>query len=163
MTRIPAILISLVVCGTAAALEGACAGKNVKVFFATLRFPRYSPPLWVWTIIGGVYYLIFLSIIYRLLRLENYSARWYAAGSLIIVMMTVNGLSNYVIFRARNLYLSFVIGAAFPLLDLTLFALVMTLDQTAALALIPYLLYRVYAVIWGYGLWRVNQKEGISN
>jgi tryptophan-rich sensory protein len=78
-------------------------------------------------------------------------------------MMTVNGLSNYVIFRARNLYLSFVIGAVFPVLDLTLFVLLMTLDQPAALALIPYLLYRVYAVFWGYGLWRVNQPEGISN
>ena len=49
------------------------------------------------------------------------------------------------------------------MLDLTLFALVMTLDQTAALTMIPYLLYRVYAVFWGYGLWRVNQKDGISN
>src|ERR1051326_5211669 len=140
MTAIPGILISLLICGTAAVLEGACAGKNIKAFFATLRFPRYSAPLWVWTIIGGVYYAIFFSIIYRLLRLDN-----------------------YVIFRARNLYLSFVIGAVFPILDLTLFALLMTLDQLAALALIPYLLYRVYAVLWGYGLWRVNQPAGISD
>ena len=103
MTRIPAILISLLICGMAAVLEGACAGKNVRAFFVTLRFPRYSAPLWVWTIIGGAYYLIFFSIIYRLLRLENYPARWYAAVGLIAFMMTVNGLSNYVIFRARNL------------------------------------------------------------
>ena len=49
-----AILIALVICGTAAALEGVCAGKSVRSFFATLRFPRYSAPLWVWTIIGGI-------------------------------------------------------------------------------------------------------------
>ena len=163
MTRIPAILISLLICGMAAVLEGACAGKNVRAFFATLWFPRYSAPLWVWTIIGGVYYLIFFSIIYRLLRLENYPARWYAAVGLIVFMMTVKGLTNYVIFRARNLYLSFVIGAVFPVLDLTLFGLLMSLDQPAAFVLIPYLLYRVYAVFWGYGLWRVNQPAGISN
>jgi tryptophan-rich sensory protein len=162
MTTIPAILISLLICGMAAVLEGVCAGKNVKAFFATLRFPRYSAPLWVWTIIGGAYYLIFFSIIYRLLRLENYPPRWYAAVGLIVLMMTVNGLTNYVIFRARNLYLSFVIGAAFPMLDLTLFVLVMTLDQTATLAMIPYLLYRVYAVLWGYGLWKLN-RDGIQS
>jgi hypothetical protein len=40
-----AILIALVLCGTAAALEGVCAGKSVRSFFATLRFPRYSAPL----------------------------------------------------------------------------------------------------------------------
>ena len=72
-------------------------------------------------------------------------------------MMVVNALTNYVIFRARNLYLSFVIGAVFPVLDLTLFALLLALDQAAALAMIPYLLYRVYAVFWGYALWRANQ------
>lgn len=53
MKPIFAILIALVICGTAAALEGVCAGKSVRSFFATLRFPRYSAPLWVWTIIGG--------------------------------------------------------------------------------------------------------------
>jgi hypothetical protein len=87
-------------------------------------------------------------------------ARWYAAVGLIVLTMTVNGLSNYVIFRARNLYLSFVIGAVFPILDLTLFTLLLPLDQPAALALIPYLLYRVYAVFWGYGLWRVINRRG---
>jgi len=78
---------------------------------------------------------------------------------LLVFMMTVNGLTNYVIFRARNLYLSFVIGAVFPILDLTLFALLMTLDHTAALVMIPYLLYRVYAVFWGYALWKANQTD----
>lgn len=155
---IRALLVSLAICGAAAALEGVCAGKGVKAFFATLRFPRYSAPLWLWTIIGGVYYLIFFFVTYRLLRLDSYSARWYAALSLIVFMMIVNGLTNYVIFRARNLYLSFLIGTIFPALDLTLFALLVLLDRVAALALAPYLIYRVYAVAWGYNLWKCNQS-----
>lgn len=158
MRAIYAALISLLICGLAAALEGACAGKNVKSFFATLRFPRFSAPLWVWTIIGGVYYLIFFFLLYRLFRLTNSSTRWYVALGLIVFMMIVNALTNYVIFRARNLHLSFIIGAIFPILDVTLFVLMRPLDQTAALAMIPYLVYRVYAVIWGYSLWRENQQ-----
>jgi tryptophan-rich sensory protein len=156
MKPIYAALISLVICGIAAALEGVCAGKNVKSFFATLRFPRYSAPLWAWTIIGGGYYIIFFFIIYRLFRLSSNRTVWYVALGLVVFMMIVNGLSNYVIFRARNLYLSFVIGAFFPFMDVALFALLITLDQTAALAMIPYLIYRVYAVFWGYSLWRAN-------
>ena len=159
MRAIFAILASLAICGIAAAVEGACAGKNVRSFFATLTFPRYSAPLWVWTIIGGGYYVTFAFLIYRLLRLSDYPARWNAAFGLIVFMMIVNALSNYVIFRARNLYLSFVIGAVFPIMDVTLFALLMTLDQSAALAMIPYLLYRVYAVFWGYALWQANQPD----
>jgi len=159
MKPIFAILDALVICGTAAALEGVCAGKNVRSFFETLRFPRYSAPLWVWSIIGGIYYLIFFFITYRLLLFSSYPFWWYVALGLCVFMMFVNGLSNYVIFRARNLYRSFLIGAVFPVLDVGLFALLMTLDRSAALAMIPYLFYRVYAVSWGYALWRLNRDE----
>lgn len=160
MKTIYAALASLIICGMAAALEGVCAGKNVKSFFATLRFPRYSAPLWAWTIIGGGYYILFFFIVYRLFRLSSNRALWYFALGLAVFMMIVNGLTNYVIFRARNLYLSFIIGAVFPLMDVTLFALLMILDQTAALAMIPYLVYRAYAVFWGYALWRANEPDG---
>ena len=107
----------------------------------------------------GIYYLIFFFITYRLFRFSSYPFWWYVALGLCVFMMVVNGLSNYVIFRARNLYLSFVIGAVFPVMDVTLFALLMALDRSAALAMIPYLLYRVYAVFWGYALWRLNRVE----
>jgi hypothetical protein len=85
----------------------------------------------VWTIIGGIYYLIFFFITYRLFRFSGYPFWWYVALGLCVFMMVVNGLSNYVIFRARNLYLSFVIGAVFPVMDVTLFALLMALDRSA--------------------------------
>ncbi len=74
-------------------------------------------------------------------------------------MMLVNGLANYVIFRAKNLWLSFVIGALFPIMDIALLVFLTQLDTVAALSLIPYLIYRVYGVWWGYALWKVNAKE----
>jgi len=128
----------------------------VKSFFATLRFPRYSAPLWVWTIIGGIYYFIFFFIIYRLLRTNSDSTFWYVALTLVSFMMIVNALTNYVIFRARDLRLSFLIGALFPLMDIALFICLTQVDKLAAWSLVPYLLYRIYAVWWGYGLMKLN-------
>lgn len=154
-----ALLISVGVCVLAAALEGACAGKNVKAFYAELRFPRYSAPLWVWGIIGGLYYLIFWFTLYRLLRLDDGSVLRGAALTLILFMMVVNALTNYVIFRARNLLLSFIIGNLFPIIDVTLFILLMRLERLTAWSLIPYLLYRIYAVWWGYSLWKLNDDR----
>ncbi|HEY5883411.1 MAG TPA: tryptophan-rich sensory protein [Pyrinomonadaceae bacterium] len=158
MRTIYAVLISTVVCGIAAALEGLCAGKNVKAFFASLRMPSFSAPLWVWSLIGGGYYLIFGFILYRLLRLNANSLRWSVAITLVVLMMIVNALTNYVIFRARNLHLSYLIGAWYPLLDVSLFLCLLSLDTVAALALIPYLLYRIYGVWWGYALWKNNRE-----
>ena len=153
-----AILVSLGVCVVAAALEGVCAGKNVKSFFAKLRFPPYSAPLWVWSIIGGLYYVIFCFVIYRLLRLDGDSALWNAALTLILFMMLINALTNYIIFRARNLRLSFIVGTLFPIMDIALFICLIHLDEVAAWSLIPYLLYRIYAIWWGYGLLKLNGR-----
>jgi tryptophan-rich sensory protein len=153
-----ALLTSLGVCGAAAALEGACAGNNVKSFFSSLRLPAYSAPLWVWSIIGLFYYLIFCFVLYRLLTLNNSSGLRSATIVLVLVMMTVNALTNYIIFRARNLRLSFLVGALFPILDITLFLMLIQLESLAAWTLIPYLLYRIYAVWWGYALWKQNDS-----
>lgn len=152
-----AILFSIGICVFAAALEGACAGRNVKQFFASLNFPRYSPPLWIWSIIGGLYYVIFWFVLYRLFRLTTNSPLWYATLALMLFMMTVNGLSNYVIFRAKNLWLSCMIGNVFPIMDLVLLVCLIQLDAFAAWSLVPYLIYRAYAVWWGYALWKANR------
>jgi tryptophan-rich sensory protein len=66
-----ALLASLGICAIAAALEGACAGNNVKAYFAKLKSPRYSPPLWVWYIIGALYYGTFFFVVYRIFRAER--------------------------------------------------------------------------------------------
>lgn len=153
-----AILIAIGICLATAALEGVCAGRNVKSFFAQLEFPPYSAPLWVWSIIGALYYLIFGFIIYRLLRLDNDSSLKSATLALILFMMVVNALTNYVIFRAQNLHLSFIVGTLFPVLDITLFICLIQLDKVAAWWLIPYLIYRVYGVWWGYALWKINGR-----
>jgi tryptophan-rich sensory protein len=152
------VIISLVVCGLAAALEGLCAGKNVKSFFASLRFPRYSAPLWAWYIIGIVYYATFFFILYRILSLNTDSILKPATLSLIVFMMAANALWNYVFFRARKLFPAFIAGSIAPVFDLTLFICLVGLDRMAAWSLVPYLLYRIYAVYWGYALWKLNRE-----
>lgn len=157
MKALYAALLASAICIIAAILEGLCAGKNVKSFFASLKFPRYSPPLWVWSIIGGVYYIIFWFVLFRLFRLETDSFVKIIALTLIVSMMIVNALTNYIIFRARNLYLSFMVGSAFPVMDIALFTCLIQLDELAAWSMIPYLIYRIYAVWWGYRLWKANK------
>ena len=151
------LLLTLLICAAAAVLEGICAGKNVKKFFSTITFPRYSAPLWVWSIIGLGYYLIFGFVLYRILRLSEISTIRNVAIAWIVVMMILNGLSNYVIFRARDLRGAFYIGALFPILDVTLLLFLLRLDTVAAAALLPYLIYRCYAVWWGSALLKANR------
>jgi translocator protein len=155
-----AALVSTGICVGAAVLEGVCAGKNVKAYFAKLRWPRYSAPVWVWYIIGVVYYAIFFYVIFRLVGLKQGSTLQSVTLMLIIFMMIANALWNYVFFRAQNLYAAFIGSSLAPVFDLTLFICLINLDKRAAWALVPYLIYRLYAVWWGYGLWKMNRAAG---
>ena len=157
-----AVIISIGAGVIAAALEGLCAGRNVKPFFASLRFPAYSAPLWVWSIIGGLYYLSFCFVLYRLLRLDFDPVLRPVALSLILFMMSLNAATNYIIFRARDLRLSFIVGAFFPFMDVALFCCLVQLDKISAWSLIPYLLYRIYAVWWGYKVWQMNKHNSAA-
>lgn len=153
-----AILISLGICVIAAALEGLCAGKNVQSYFAKLQFPPYSAPLWAWYIIGGLYYAIFFFVIYRILRHDTDSVLKHAALTLILFMMVVNAFWNYIFFRAQNLFLSLIGASLFPIMEIALFICLIQLDNVAAWSLVPYLLYRIYALWWDYGLWKTNSR-----
>src|SRR5262245_21978694 len=148
------LFTSLGICVGAAAVEGLCAGKGVKAFFATLRSPKYSAPLPIWYAIGIAYYLIFGFVLYRLLL-----HRAYGAVALVATMMLANALWNLLFFRAKNLYLAFITGSAAPMLDVPLFVWVLRLDAAAAWALVPYLAYRAYAVWWGHALWHLNRAN----
>jgi tryptophan-rich sensory protein len=156
MSTISAVLISLLICAVAAMLEGLFAGKSVKVFLKNLRSPRYSPPVWVWAIIGVFYYATCFIILFRILRYDdNFSIR-YTAFALLLVVLAVNAFWNFVFFRRRNLFYSFVLSVFYTLAAVALFLCLYQFDYVAAFAEIPYLLYLIYALIWGYRLWKLN-------
>ena len=147
---------AIVLCVITAGLEGLCAGKNVRRFFQSVRFPRYSAPLWAWSVIGALYYATFGFVVFRLLSAAPLTPLSRATLVLIVAMMVGNALANLVIFRARNLHLSYVIGCGFAAIDLLLVGCMLFLDRIAALALAPYLVYRIYAVWWGQALAKLN-------
>ena len=151
--------LSVAICLVAALVEGLCAGRQVRPFFDEVRLPPHSPPLWLWSLIGAAYYLIFGLVLYRLLSHVAASGLTRLALALIGSMMLGNGLSNLVIFRARNLRLSGMIGDAYALLDILLVLVVARIDAVAAWALTPYLAYRVYAVWWGHVLAELNPSS----
>jgi tryptophan-rich sensory protein len=151
--------LSVAICVAAALIEGLCAGRQVRPFFKQVRLPRYSAPLWLWSLIGAAYYFIFGFVVYRLLSHVPASGLTRATLALIGAMMLGNALSNLVIFRARNLRLSGMIGDAYALLDILLVLVVTRIDSLAAWALAPYLAYRVYAVWWGHMLAELNPSS----
>lgn len=158
MDTISAVLVSLLICGIAAALEGLFAGKNVKSVMSKLRKPKLSPPFWLWVIIGVVYYIIYCFILFRILRyVDNFTIR-YTAFALVLVILALNAFWNYFFFRRENVLVASMLGVFYSLVAIALFVCLLQFDDVAALAQIPYLLYLIYAFYWSYGLLKLNPK-----
>jgi len=158
MSVISAILSSLGICVISAILEGILSGKDINSVFAKLKFPPYSAPLWIWYIIGVVYYAICSFILFRIFRRDDDALLKNFALALLLVMMGVNAFWNYVFFRLENLFLSFFAFAFYPLIAVSLFICLLQFDKTAGWAIVPYLFYLIYAIYWSYGLWKLNPK-----
>jgi len=150
-------LLALSLCAAAAALEGLAAGGGVKARFAELRLPPFSPPLAVWIGIGVGYYVICFFILSRLLAAPPASATTgRLALGLVCLLMLANAAWGLLFFRRRDLRLSFLAFPPYAVLTLALGTTLWVVDRLAAVVLLPYLLYLIYATWWGYRLWRLN-------
>jgi tryptophan-rich sensory protein len=154
-----AILISLLICAVATGLEGLFAGKNVKGVLAKLAKPRFSPPFWLWVVIGVFYYVTYFFILFRVLRYSDNFAIRYTAFALVLVILGLNAFWNYFFFRRENLFAASVLGGFYSLVAIALFVCLWQFDYLAAYVLIPYLLYLIYAFYWSFGLMNLNLKK----
>ncbi len=151
-----ATLSALAVCAVAALLEGVMAGRNVRARFAALRLPRYSPPLWLWGVIGGLYYAACFIVLYRLFRLDARDSLWRLALVLALVMLAINAAWNLLFFRLGSLRASVVALVPYSIVVLGLALSLAALDPLAAWSMVPYMVYLGYANPWVYRLWKLN-------
>ena len=160
MTR--PIIYSLAICALGAALEGLFAGRDIKQRLANLRLPSYAVPFWGWMVIGGLYYVICFSVLYRLFSLPS-SLERTVAFALVAAIMFINALWNYFFFRTRNLFHAYLLGLPYGALAIALFLLLLIrLDRLAGWCFFPYLPYLFYANLWGYRIWKLNRADAAT-
>ena len=153
------IVVALGICALAAAAEGILSGKRPMEVLATLRLPRFTPPPWLWIIIGVFYYVICFSVLTRLLQMDGSHRLQYSATVLMIVLLGLNALFNYVLFRSRNVQAAFMLFIPYVLVAVALQICLFCVDKIAGFIFVPYLAYLVFATVWGYELWRLNQAN----
>ena len=151
-------MISLAVCLVAAALEGLAAGPGVRARLTSLRQPRWAPSFGVWVVIGGLYYILCFVLLFRLIGLAPSPLR-PIAFVLLGVLMLVNAGFNLVFFRRGALRASFLLFLPYSLVALALLGILLRLDRVTAAVFGLYLLYLVYATVWGYQTWQLNRTD----
>jgi tryptophan-rich sensory protein len=149
-------------CIIAAALEGVLSGTRVKQRFAELRLPQGAPPLWVWSVLGAAYYVLFFLVLNSLLASPPTHVWTPVALTLAAVALVANATWNWIFFRKKDLWLSYAFFAPYVTVALAL-ALVLYRLRSALFAwYLLYVLYLVYATWWGRSVYYLNRHSRLA-
>jgi tryptophan-rich sensory protein len=147
---------ALLICLTAAALEGLAAGPGVRDRLRSLRQPAWAPPFPAWVAIGGFYYVACGFIAYRLLLLGWTRPGVTGALALLGLVLVGNAAWNLAFFRRRDLRRSAQISIVYAVLALALGAALLRVDRTSGWPWLAYLAYLIYGTCWVLAVRRLN-------
>lgn len=150
------LLVALAACLLFALLGSALVGGSIEDWYMRLEKPGFLVPLWVFYLVGAIYYVMGATVLYRILvHVEDRGARLVCL-SMALGVLLANELWNYAFFGLRSTLAGFV-GIALFLVPLTaLIAGLYRHERVSAWILSPYYAWVLYDLAWTYELWRLN-------
>ena len=148
---------SLGLCLIAVVIEAVSATAEGRRWFESLNQPKRSLPFALWYWVGGIYYLICGTIAYRQFH-DSVSAITLPI-ILLALLMVCNGLSNFLLFKARSLPLFHMALYPFGILLVTLIISLYTDDRLSAALGSVYLIWLFYDVYYFASLQRLNKNN----
>src|SRR3982751_3534325 len=154
-----ALLKTIGLCLISILIEAISATKKGKQWFDQLKRPKYSFSLRIWYFVGAAYYIIFGIVAYR--QFSNSINVISASIILLTLVMILNGLGNFIIFKYRSLKWFYLVIYPFSLLLLSLIVVLVPTDKLSATLASFYFLWLIYDLYYGYNLWRLN-RHGVE-
>jgi len=149
-----AFIRTIALCLVSILIEALSATKKGRIWFQQLRRPKYSFSLQVWYFVGAIYYIIFGIIAYR--QFSEDSNIFSVPIILLVLVMILNGLGNFIIFKYRSLKWFYLIIYPFGLLLAALILVLLPNDRLSALLAFLYFLWLIYDLYYGYNMWKLN-------
>jgi benzodiazapine receptor len=125
-------------------------------WYAKLAKPWFLVPLWVFYLVGILYYVLAAAVLYRVLVNVDDRGGKAVCFALTLSVLLLNELWNYGFFGLRSTLAGFV-GIAVYLVPLTVLIVVLRrYERFTAVLLVPYYIWVLYDLAWTYALWRLN-------
>ena len=154
--NIPVLIGFILGCELAGIIGSVFTARSVQTWYVTLQKPSFNPPSWLF---GPVWILIYL-----LMGIAAYlvwAKGWSLPGvktalAVFAIQLVLNSLWSILFFGSHTPRWAFVeivvLGAAI-VVTIVLFS---KFSRTAALLLVPYILWVSFAALLNYSLWRLN-------
>ena len=154
--RIGPLLVAVAICVLFALFGTAFIGESLGNWYGALEKPWFLVPLWAFGIVGAIYYVLFATVLYRILvHVDDYRGR-ITSLVLTITVLFLNELRYFGFFGLKSTLVGFL-GMAVFLVPLT--ALVVALrgyERFSAALVAVYWIWVLYDLAWTFALWRLN-------
>jgi benzodiazapine receptor len=154
--RVGPLLAAIAICVLFALFGNALVGEAIGSWYAELEKPWFLVPLWVFYIVGSVYYVLFATVLYRtLVHVDDHRGK---AASLVLTIsvLLLNELWNYGFFGLESTLVGFLGIAVFLIPVTALFLTLREHERFSAGLVALYWIWVLYDLAWTFALWRLN-------
>ena len=154
--RIGPLLVAIAICVLFALLGTALIGESLGNWYDALDKPWFLIPLWAFGIVGVIYYILFATVLYRIL-VHVYERRGKVISlALTISVMFLNELWNYGFFGLESTLVGFLGIAVFLIPVTALLFTLRTYERSSAALLAVYWIWVLYDLSRTFALCRWN-------
>lgn len=154
--RIGPLLVAVAVCVLLAIFGTALVGESLGDWYGALDKPWFLIPLWTFGIVGAVYYVLFATVLYRILvHVDDRKGR-ITSLTLTITVLLLNELWNFGFFGLESTLVGFLGAAAFLVPVTALVVALRSHERFSAALVAVYWIWVLYDLVWTFALWRMN-------
>jgi|LFIK01.1.fsa_nt_gi translocator protein len=158
MKRIPdwfKLTVCIVLVVSLGSLAGIANSGNISGWYAELNKPIFNPPNWLFGPVWTLLYALMGISLYRILQTAQSRTRSRALG-VFWTQLILNLSWSFIFFHFRRPDLAFIDILLLIAAVVWMIRLFLSLDRTAGLIQLPYLLWILFAAVLNGSIWYLN-------
>ena len=156
------LVLSILICELAGIVGLIFSIYSKTKWYIDLKKPSFNLHYWVFGYIWIILYLL-MGISLYIVWLHGIDVPKVAlALKFFGIQLVLNAAWSIVLFGARSLFGGFIVALALLVSVITTVIMFFTISQTAALLLVPYLIWIGFTVLLSYDLWKLNKSPAES-
>lgn len=150
------IAISVTVCLTIGFLSSFATQSSVNDWYLELNKPSFNPPNWIFAPVWTVLYIM-MGVASGIVWAKGFYHIWVKTALYHFgIQLLFNALWSIIFFGFKNPFAALLVILALLVLLIFTIKWFKVVSQTAALLLIPYLLWVCFATALNYKIWEMN-------
>jgi tryptophan-rich sensory protein len=158
MQKILRIAVVLMTCLVIGYLSGMMTKESITTWYPTVIKPFFNPPNWVFAPVWTILYIM-MGIAGGLVwnKIETDEKNVKTAFKYFIVQLGLNAIWSFIFFYLHNPFLALVEIVLLWLMIYETYNQFKLIDKKAALLMIPYLAWVIFAMILNGAVWWLNR------